>query len=62
MYIPLVETTRGAVRMGASLGIVPVVIDQVVTCVRVVSMPSFMRGLGSPGFCSEMSWPCWWCD
>jgi len=37
---------------------VPAVIDQVVMCVRVVSMSSWMRVFSSPGFSSEMSWPC----
>jgi hypothetical protein len=27
-----------------------------------VSRPSWMRGLSSPGFFPEMSWSCLWCD
>ena len=62
MYIPHVVTGRSQVWVGTGSGIMPVVIDQVVTCVCMVSRPNWMRGLSSPGFCSEMSWPCWWCD
>ena len=45
MYILHVVTGRSQVWVGTGSGIVPVIIDQVVTCVCMVSRPSWMRGL-----------------